>query len=170
MNIKREKNTMQFLIEQISRHVEEAFVSAGYDAAYGKVTLSNRPDLCEFQCNGALAAAKLYRCAPMNIATAAAAALDNSPVFSSVAAVMPGYLNFTLKEDFLAQYLTGMAQNEQFGLPQEENPRTIVVDYGGPNVAKPLHIGHLRSAIIGEALKRLYKFFGYNTIGDEVGS
>ncbi len=157
---------MQFLIEQISRHVEEAFVSAGYDASYGKVTLSNRPDLCEFQCNGALAAAKQYRCAPMNIASAVAAALENSTVFATAEAVMPGYLNFTLKEDFLAQYLTGMAQKEQFGLPQEENPRTIVVDYGGPNVAKPLHIGHLRSAIIGESIKRLYRYFGNKVIGD----
>ena len=157
---------MQFLIEKISHHVEEAFASAGYDASYGKVTLSNRPDLCEFQCNGALAAAKQYRCAPMNIASSVVAALENSAVFASCEAVMPGYLNFTLREDFLAQYLTAMAQTEQFGLPKEENPRTIVVDYGGPNVAKPLHIGHLRSAIIGESIKRLYRYFGNKVIGD----
>jgi len=157
---------MQMLVDLISRKVEAAFLSCGYDAAYGKVTLSNRPDLCEYQCNGAMAAAKAYRCAPIAIASAVAEKLQSDGDFAAVSAVMPGFLNLTVTEAFLARYLTEMASSEKFGLEQDANPRTIVVDYGGPNVAKPLHIGHLRSAIIGESIKRLYRYFGNAVIGD----
>ena len=157
---------MQMLVDLISRKVEQAFVAAGYDTAYGKVTVSNRPDLCEYQCNGALAAAKVYRCAPMVIASTVAEQLRADADFTEVSAVNPGFINLTVSESYLAGYLTDMANSEKFGLTAEENPRTIVVDYGGPNVAKPLHIGHLRSAIIGESIKRLYRFFGNRVIGD----
>jgi len=157
---------MNMLVDLITRKVEAAFADAGYDAAYGKVTVSNRPDLCEFQCNGALPAAKAYRCAPIAIANAVAEKLQADAAFSQVAAVAPGFINLTVTEAYLAEYLTDMANSAQFGLVGEENPRSIVVDYGGPNVAKPLHIGHLRSAIIGESVKRLYRFFGNKVVGD----
>ena len=157
---------MNMLVDLITRKVEAAFADAGYDAAYGKVTVSNRPDLCEFQCNGALPAAKAYRCAPIAIANAVAEKLQADAAFSQVAAVAPGFINLTVTETYLAEYLTDMANSAQFGLVGEENPRSIVVDYGGPNVAKPLHIGHLRSAIIGESVKRLYRFFGNKVVGD----
>ncbi len=156
---------MEKLLDIISRKMEAAFVSAGYDAAYGKVTVSNRPDLCQYQCNGALSAAKAYKCAPIAIAQKVAQQLDSAD-FSKIEAVMPGFLNLNLSDGFLADYLEKMRLSEDLGVEKTGEGKTVVVDYGGANVAKPLHIGHLRPAIIGESLKRLYKFFGYNAIGD----
>ncbi|MCQ2421104.1 MAG: arginine--tRNA ligase, partial [Clostridia bacterium] len=157
---------MKLLLDLISEQVSAAFQTAGYDAAYGKVTLSNRPDLCEYQCNGALAGAKVYHKAPIQIANDAAAVLQGNSMFSSVEAVNPGFLNMKVSEEYLADYLSQMAADDHFGVESDPNPRTIVVDYGGPNVAKPLHIGHLRSAIIGESIKRIYRWFGNKVIGD----
>ena len=156
---------MEKILDIISAKMQQAFAAAGYDANFGKVTVSNRPDLCQYQCNGALAAAKQYKCAPIQIATAVAQKLDKAD-FSMCDAVMPGFINLNLSDSFLQGYLEAMRNAENFGTPKLGVGKTIVVDYGGANVAKPLHIGHLRPAIIGEALKRLYKFFGYNTIGD----
>ena len=156
---------MEKILDIITEKMQRAFADAGYDAAYGRVTVSNRPDLCEYQCNGALSAAKQYHCAPIKIAQAVVEKL-NAEDYSLVEAVMPGFINLKLSDHFLQAYLEEMRTAEDFGIPKEGAGKTIVVDYGGPNVAKPLHIGHLRSAIIGESLKRLYKFFGYNTIGD----
>jgi len=156
---------MEKILDIITRKMEQAFVSAGYDAAYGKVTVSNRPDLCQYQCNGALSAAKAYKCAPIQIANAVAEKL-NPEDFSMIQAVMPGFLNLNLSDAFLQNYLEGMRTAEDFGVEKPGAGKTIVVDYGGANVAKPLHIGHLRPAIIGESLKRLHTFLGYNAIGD----
>ncbi len=156
---------MKKILDIISAKMQKAFEAAGYDPSYGRVTVSNRPDLCEYQCNGALAAAKAYRCAPIQIATAVAEKLDAAD-FSMCEAVMPGFLNLKLSDSFLQNYLEAMRTAPDFGIEKLGTGKTVVVDYGGPNVAKPLHIGHLRSAIIGESLKRLYKFFGYNTLGD----
>ena len=157
---------MNVLIDLISREVSGAFEKAGFDPAYGKVTLSNRPDLCEYQCNGALPAAKVYHKAPIQIANAVKEQLAGCEMFESVEAVNPGFLNFKLSAEFLASYVAEMNLAEHFGVQPEQNSRTIVVDYGGPNVAKPLHVGHLRSAIIGESIKRIYRFFGNHVIGD----
>ena len=157
---------MNVLIDLISREVSGAFEKAGFDPAYGKVTLSNRPDLCEYQCNGALPAAKVYHKAPIQIATAVKEQLSGASMFESVEAVNPGFLNFRLSSEFLAQCIAEMNLAEHFGVQPDKTPRTIVVDYGGPNVAKPLHVGHLRSAIIGESIKRIYRFFGNHVIGD----
>lgn len=157
---------MQKLIEKLTEKTAAAFAAAGYDAAYGTVTRSNRPDLCEFQCNGAMPAAKQAHCAPIVIAQAVAEKLAGDDTFETVEAVMPGFLNLTVSARFLSGYLSEMAQDEKLGVENDPNPRTIVVDYGGPNVAKPLHIGHLRSAIIGESVKRLYRRFGNTVIGD----
>ena len=157
---------MDQLADLISRQLAEAFERAGYGDADARATLSNRPDLCEYQCNGALPAAKLYHKAPIQIAQAVAAELSGCELFESVEAVNPGFLNMKLSGAFLAQYLTEMAQSDRLGVPQEETPKTIVLDYGGPNVAKPLHIGHLRSAIIGESVKRIDRWFGNHVIGD----
>ena len=157
---------MDQLADLISRQLAGAFERAGYGDADARATLSNRPDLCEYQCNGALPAAKLYHKAPIQIAQAVAAELSGCELFERVEAVNPGFLNMKLSGTFLAQYLTEMAQSDRLGVPQEETPRTIVLDYGGPNVAKPLHIGHLRSAIIGESVKRIDRWFGNHVIGD----
>ncbi|MBO5953818.1 MAG: arginine--tRNA ligase [Oscillospiraceae bacterium] len=156
---------MKKILDMISAKMAAAFEAAGYDAAFGRVTVSNRPDLCEYQCNGALAAAKQYKCAPIQIAQAVAAKLDAAD-FSMIDAVMPGFINLKLSDSFLQSYLEAMRTQPDFGVEKEGTGKTVVVDYGGPNVAKPLHIGHLRSAIIGESIKRLFSFFGYNAIGD----
>lgn len=156
---------MEKILDIITAKMQQAFADAGYDASFGRVTVSNRPDLCEYQCNGALSAAKQYKCVPIKIAQAVVEKL-NAEDYSLVEAVMPGFINLKLSDHFLQAYLEEMRTAEDFGIAKEGAGKTIVVDYGGPNVAKPLHIGHLRSAIIGESLKRLYKFFGYNTIGD----
>lgn len=145
--------------------MKEAFVKAGYDEELGKVTVSNRPDLCEYQCNGAMAGAKKYHKAPMMIAQDVAEALKDDDVFSRVEAVAPGFLNLDLSSEYLANYLTAMSEDEHFGI-EMPSPTTMVIDYGGPNVAKPLHVGHLRSAVIGESIKRILKYMGNNVIGD----
>jgi len=156
---------MKKILDIITAKMQQAFVDAGYDASFGRVTVSNRPDLCEYQCNGALAAAKQYKCAPIAIANAVVEKL-NAADYDMVEAVMPGFINLKLSGSFLANYLEEMRTADSFGIVKSGEGKTVVVDYGGPNVAKPLHIGHLRSAIIGESLKRLYKFFGWNAIGD----
>ena len=156
---------MEKILDIITCKMQAAFEAAGYDASFGRVNLSNRPDLCEYQCNGALAAAKQYKCAPIKIANEVVAQLDAAD-YDLVEAVMPGFINLKLSGAFLQKYLEEMRNAEDFGVEKIGEGKTIVVDYGGANVAKPLHIGHLRPAIIGEAMKRLHKFMGYNTIGD----
>ena len=157
---------MKKILELISEEMQQAFEAAGYDPALGKVTISNRPDLCEYQCNGAMAGAKKYKKAPIMIANEVAAKLAESNVFAEVSAVAPGFLNLKIKEVFLKNYLTGMSESEKFGLDMPENPKKIIVDYGGPNVAKPLHVGHLRSAVIGESIKRICRYTGHDVLGD----
>ena len=156
---------MEKILDIISKKMEQAFADAGYDAAYGRVTVSNRPDLCQYQCNGALSAAKVYKCAPIQIANAVAEKLQGED-FSMCQAVMPGFINLNLSDSFLRDYLEGMRTAPDFGVEKVGSGKMAIVDYGGANVAKPLHIGHLRPAIIGESLKRLHSFMGYETIGD----
>ncbi len=157
---------MEKLIDQITKIVEDGFEACGYERSLGKVTLSNRPDLCEYQCNGAMAGAKLYRKAPIAIAGDVVEKLSGEPAFEEVSAAAPGFINMKLSGAYLAAYLEEMDQDAHLGVAQDEEQETIVIDYGGPNVAKPLHVGHLRSAIIGESMKRIYRFFGHRVIGD----
>ena len=157
---------MEKLLDRITAAVSEAFVNCGYEAEYGKVTISNRPDLCEYQCNGAMAGAKKYHCAPIQIANKVAESLKEQELFSEVNAVNPGFLNLKLAPAYVQEYLQAIADDERLGCDRTENPKTIIIDYGGPNVAKPLHVGHLRSAIIGESVKRLGRFVGHNVTGD----
>lgn len=156
---------MNTLLNILTDNVSSAFEKCGYDKAYGKVIISDRQDLCEFQCNGAFIAAKQYRKAPQAIATEVAAILSNEKIFKKVD-VVSGFLNLVVEESFLLDYINELAQDRNLGIQQAEKQETIVVDYGGPNCAKPLHIGHLRAAIIGEALKRLAAATGRNAIGD----
>ena len=157
---------MKKIIDLIEAEVVKAFEAAEIDTKFAKVSLSNRPDLCEYQCNGAMAAAKQYRKAPIMIANAVVEKLQESDCFAEVAAVNPGFINIKVSPAFLSNYLNGMQEDERLGCDKVEKPQTIVIDYGGPNVAKPLHVGHLRSAIIGESVKRISKFMGHNVIGD----
>ena len=157
---------MKKLLDLISEEMGRAFEAAGYGNELGRATLSNRPDLCEYQCNGAMAGAKVYKKAPIVIAQDVAARLSESRVFSEVNAVPPGFLNLKVKEDFLTEYIREMASAKKFGVNTPENPKKIMIDYGGPNVAKPLHVGHLRSAVIGESIKRIARFMGHEVTGD----
>ncbi len=157
---------MKNIMEQMNEEVVSAFTACGYDGKYARVTVSNRPDLCEFQCNGALAAAKEYKKAPMIIAQEAAQKLNDSRVFAAAEAVKPGFLNLKVQESYLADYLCQMMEAEDYGNEKTEHPKTIMIDYGGPNIAKPLHVGHLRSAIIGESIKRMGRYAGHEMIGD----
>ena len=158
---------MKTLIDLITEQVTNAFTGQGYDAKYGKVTLSNRPDLCEYKCNGAMAAAKEYKCAPFMISDKIAQALAENELFESVESVKPGFINMKVSPAYLAKYVSDMKADEgRFGCDKAAHPKTIIVDYGGANVAKPLHVGHLRSAVIGESIKRIGKFMGHHMIGD----
>ena len=154
------------MLDLLSAEVAKAFAEAGYDEKYARVSLSNRPDLCEYQCNGAMAAAKEYHKAPIMIANAVVEAMQGSEVFGEIQAVNPGFINMKVNNEYLSQYLNGMEKDERMGCEKAENPKTIMIDYGGPNVAKPLHVGHLRSAIIGESVKRIARFAGHKVIGD----
>ncbi|MBQ7839602.1 MAG: arginine--tRNA ligase [Lachnospiraceae bacterium] len=157
---------MKKFLELISDEMKKGFAQAGYEEELGRVTVSNRPDLCEYQCNGAMAGAKKYHKAPIMIANDVAACLADSEVFAEVNAVAPGFLNLKLKNSFVKAYVAKMSQSDKFGLEAPEKVKNIVIDYGGPNVAKPLHVGHLRSAVIGESIKRICRYNGHNVIGD----
>ena len=157
---------MKKILDFITGEMVQAFKAAGYDASYAKVSLSNRPDLCEYQCNGAMAAAKAYKKAPIVIANDVVEKLTESKVFSEVSAVNPGFINLKLEAGFLADYLQKMQEDENLSIEKTAEPRKIMIDYGGPNVAKPLHVGHLRSAIIGESIKRMGRLMGHEVLGD----
>ena len=157
---------MKKFLDLISEEMKNAFEAAGFDRELGKVTPSNRPDLCEYQCNGAMAAAKLYKKAPIMIANQVVEGCKDSEVFSQIEAVNPGFLNLKIKETFIKDYLGQMCKEVKFGLELPEKPSRIIVDYGGPNVAKPLHVGHLRSGVIGESIKRIARYAGHDVIGD----
>ena len=157
---------MEKMMDLLAQELSAAFEKAGYDSSYGRVTVSNRPDLCEYQCNGAMAGAKAYHKAPIVIAQDVVEKLSDSQVFSMAEAVKPGFINLKIKETFLSGYLQKMHTAQLLGAEKTQNPKTIIIDYGGPNVAKPLHVGHLRSAIIGESIKRMGRFLGHKMIGD----
>jgi len=153
------------VISKLTGTLGKAFSDLGYDFFYGRVAVSNRPDLCQFQCNGAMMGAKKYKKNPMEIANEVVEKLDKNN-FEKIEVAPPGFINITLKDVFISEQIKDMASDSYLGVSKVFNGETIVVDYGGPNVAKPLHVGHLRSAIIGESVKRLAKLLGYNAIGD----
>ena len=157
---------MKKILDLIADEMKSAFTACGYDASYARVVLSNRPDLCEYQCNGAMAAAKAYKKKPIDIANEVVEKLNGDGMFSEINAVMPGFINIRLNAAYLADFMNGMAKEEKLGVEEEGHGETIIVDYGGANVAKPLHVGHLRSAVIGESVKRMGRYLGYNMIGD----
>lgn len=157
---------MKKFLDIISEELQNAFAAAGYNPSLGRASVSNRPDLCEYQCNGAMAGAKQYKKAPVIIAGEVAEKLQESSIFSEAVAVAPGFLNLKVKEEFLADYLKKMLSDAKFGLDMPANPQKVVLDYGGANIAKPLHVGHIRSAVIGESIKRILRYCGHEVIGD----
>lgn len=154
------------ILDKITEVISEAFVSCGYDSKYGKTGISNRPDLCQYQCNGAMAASKEYKKAPFMIGDEVVAKLQDNPMFKMIECVKPGFINMTMSNEFIGEYVRNMASEDKFGCDCEPKDDVIFIDYGGANVAKPLHIGHLRSAVIGESVKRICSFAGYKTVGD----
>lgn len=130
------------------------------------VVKSNRPDLCDYQFDGAFKLAKQYKKSPMEIAEEIVVTLKKASYFEKVEAVSPGFINMTLSSTFINQILCDMKENPKFNLPKMEPSLTYVIDYGGPNIAKPLHVGHLRPAIVGESIKRIVAYMGHNVIGD----
>lgn len=157
---------MDKVLEIISKEVGDAFEKAGYDRELGRVTISNRPDLCEYQCNGAMAGAKKYGKAPFMIADDVAANLAGNEMFEKVESVKPGFLNIIVSGDFARGYIVRMLHEKHMGVTMPGHEPTYIIDYGGPNVAKPLHVGHLRSAVIGESIKRILRYTGNKIIGD----
>ncbi len=167
MNTKdKEKNDMKTILETLSAFCGQAFAACGYPEEFGAVTESDRPDICQFQCNGAMKGAKLYKMPPFKIASAVVEKLQGVPAFEKAEMAMPGFINLTLNSGWLSEFVNETHRDEYKGIPQTLKGQTVLVDYGGPNVAKPLHIGHLRSAIIGESVKRIAKAAGANAIGD----
>ena len=157
---------MESILEVLTKKFEAVFEKVSYDKSYATVGVSNRPDLCEFQCNGAMSLAKLYKKKPLDIALDIVEKLKEDKAFSKLEAVPPGFINMSLSNEFLSDYLQSMSKEEKFGINITDRKDKIIVDYGGANVAKPLHVGHLRSAIIGESIKRLGAYFGNEMIGD----
>lgn len=154
------------LTTELSAIVGAAFAAEGVDASYGEVKFSDRPDLAQFQCNGALAAAKLRKSNPRALGEAVAARLKDHEAFAQAGVAGPGFINLTLANHFLSKWLNSIKGDKRVGGWLRGQPETVVIDYGGPNIAKPLHVGHLRSAIIGEAMKRLMRFAGDKVISD----
>lgn len=157
---------MKTILDLIVEELKPVFTGCGYDEKYIRVTVSNRPDLCEYQCNGAMAAAKAYKKKPIDIANEVVEKTAGSKMFSEINAVMPGFINIRLNPCYLASYVQQVAEDEKLGLNAAEKPETIIIDYGGANVAKPLHVGHLRSAVIGESIKRISRYMGHHVISD----
>jgi arginyl-tRNA synthetase len=154
------------IVDQLTTIVSEAFEAAGYERRLGRVELSRVPEIGHYQCNGALAGAKLHRCSPMQIAERVSAQLSAQPVFKEVTTAAPGYLNFRVTDEFLLDQLSAQDAAPQLGCGNPASPQKVFIDFGGANVAKPLHVGHLRSAILGECLKRMARFLGHTVLSD----
>lgn len=158
---------MSYVLDEIiNQKLKTAFAGLGLDTKYATAKTSDRPDLSDFQCNGALALAKSEKKNPRQIGEEIAARLREDKDFARVSVDGPGFLNLTLTDEFLAGVLDKMAADERFGCALQENPKTVVMDYGGPNVAKEMHVGHLRSGVIGESMRRIEEFVGNKPIAD----
>src|SRR5262245_34092170 len=157
---------MASLLQDLSQVVGDAFSAEGLAPVYGEVRRSDRPDLGEFQCNGALAAAKAVKKDPRSVAERVAARLDATSSFSSVSLAGPGFINLTLRPEVYAQHIARVERDARLGIAKPVKSLTVMVDFGGPNIAKLMHVGHLRSTIIGDSLQRLFRFVGHDVISD----
>jgi len=157
---------MTALLRELSAIAADAFAAEGVAAEFGVVKPSDRPDLAQFQCNGALVAAKQARTNPRQLAEKIAGRLKANPIFAKIEIAGPGFINLALTDTALAERAAAVADDERLGAPDTGTGRMMVIDYGGPNVAKPMHVGHLRSAIIGDSLKRLFRANGWKVVGD----
>ena len=154
------------LLEKLSEVTGQAFSAEGIPSSLGTVRVSDRPDLAQYQCNGAMAAAKQARKNPRAVAEAVVVQLRKHSVFSKIDIAGPGFINLDVTDEFLSGFLEESANGERCGVPRQAHGETVVLDYGGMNVAKAMHVGHLRPNVIGDALKRIMRFAGYNALGD----
>jgi arginyl-tRNA synthetase len=154
------------LLADLSTRFGDAFASQGLHRAYGAVVPSQRPELAQYQCNGALAAAKAAERNPRDIAEAIVAAVADPTVIAELSVAGPGFINITVTDEFLASHVQAMEADTRLAVPLPDDPDRVLVDYGGPNMSKSMHVGHLRASIIGESLKRLFRFLGHDTAGD----
>ena len=157
---------MLSLEQKINEKFSAVFKKLGFDEKYAVTKVSDRPDISDFQCNGALALAKSEHKNPREIATSVVEELKNCTEFSKISIDGPGFINVCVSDDFLTATAEEIKKDDRFGVQKLQNPHCVVMDYGGPNAAKAMHVGHLRSGVIGEALKRIEKFVGNNVIAD----
>ncbi|MGB0384495.1 MAG: arginine--tRNA ligase [Ardenticatenaceae bacterium] len=160
------------LIENLTEMFSDAFEACALDRDYGQVVVSQRPELGQFQCNGALPAAgrmkkkKKKKVNPRLIAQQVLDALSQPEIFADLSLAGPGFINMTLTDEYLASYIREIASDERLGVAPVANPQRIVLDFGGTNVAKPMHVGHLRASIIGDSLQRILRFAGHDVVSD----
>ena len=157
---------MSALSAELSAVAGAAFAAEGLSPTFGQVTRSDRPDLAQFQCNGALAAAKQAKANPRAIAEKVAARLKADPLFAKVEIAGPGFINLDVTDAALTARGVALSRDARLGAPETGTGQTLVIDFGGPNIAKPMHVGHLRSAIIGDCLQRLYRANGWSVTSD----
>ena len=151
---------------QLTRLAARAFEAEGFDAAAGRVNPSDRPDLADFQCNGALAVAKSAKANPREVAGRVLAHIGGDERLKAADIAGPGFLNFVVSEAALSRRANALRADDRLGAPRVAHARKVIIDFGGPNVAKEMHIGHLRTAVIGESLKRVFRFMGDTVVGD----
>jgi arginyl-tRNA synthetase len=157
---------MNSLLTELSASASAAFADEGLAPELGVVQPSQRSDLAQFQCNGALTAAKAMKADPRALAGRIAARLKKMPVFSEVTIAGPGFINLKVDDSLLQMRLRALAENPNAMCPRSGAGKRVLVDFGGPNIAKPMHVGHLRSAIIGDCLQRLFRNLAWNTVSD----
>lgn len=158
---------MTLSLEQtINQKLSAIFTSLGFDTKFAVVKTSDRPDLSDFQCNGALALAKSEHKNPREIASTIATELEKDSSFAGISVDGPGFINIKIDNSLIGQIIDSVSSDECLGCEKVESPKTVVLDFGGPNVAKALHVGHLRSAVIGESIRRIEDFVGNKTISD----
>lgn len=157
---------MTSLTQKLSDITGQAFAACDLPAELGQVKISDRPDLAQFQCNGAMAAARLARKNPRAVAEEVLAKLQGHPLLAKLEIAGPGFINIDLTDAAIADHMQNVAGDDHLGVDAGGNGQTAVLDYGGPNIAKPMHVGHLRAGIIGDSLRRMHVFAGFNTLGD----
>ncbi len=157
---------MNSLLSELSAIAGHAFAAEGFEPALGLVQVSDRSDLAQFQCNGALAAGKTARSPPRPIAERVAVRLRAEAIFAKVELAGPGFINLDVADGVLETRTSAMASDERLGALDVGRSKTVVIDFGGPNIAKPMHVGHLRTAIIGDSLQRLFRANGWHVLSD----
>ena len=157
---------MADIASELSAACGQAFEALDMEARFGLVRRSDRPDLADFQCNGAMPAAKTAKRNPRDIAGELVERLKDHPFISDITVAGPGFLNIKVTPELLARRSETIRSSDMAGADPDADKKSIVIDFGGPNVAKPMHVGHLRSAVIGDTLKRICRFLGHDVIGD----